>query len=228
MAISDININKKLQAVQPYLIMLVVLPWNIWITGFISFLLYSIQNPTLVAPSIDRTYCALQATSVKKAVPIFCTVLGFLNLCTEIVIVTLTYKHRKLISRSGRSMAIRAAVFTVTVGFCTGLAGVYSMKKRPGFEFDLTLAVLPPITALIFGTQVDLFFALLPVSKERLELWMTSTLSSREADNETLPGDTALPSKMVMSRSIDSESFRSSTSTLEAGILSVPRSRFSV
>ncbi|TFK68542.1 hypothetical protein BDN72DRAFT_674984 [Pluteus cervinus] len=205
-AVVEIKLAQKWRRWRSFAPLLVLIPWTIAVIASIAFAVYSSQHRDLVALSNRRTFCKLHGSTIQLVSPIYSTIGSAIIILVEALVAALMYRHWDIVSRNGSSMFIRAVIFTVTIAVSTGIAAKYSSTATPSIGFDIGLATLPLIAAILFGSQKDLFLAFV--------FWKDSEKlnSTRRNSIGSVDGNTCLTSHMM---NIDSESM-AETSTISS------------
>ncbi|KAF9041582.1 hypothetical protein BJ165DRAFT_297670 [Panaeolus papilionaceus] len=152
----------KLRRFPVTMTVLAVAPWIIWAAVLISVLIFAFSRPEQVVLSPNRTYCIILDTALPRVTAVYVAVLASTILFAEVVIGIMLYRNRAIqdMLRRDMTMSVRILIFTLLGCATFGVALVFSVTRTRGVEFDLIIAVLPPTSAIIFGTQSDLLHAL--------------------------------------------------------------------
>ncbi|TFK41760.1 hypothetical protein BDQ12DRAFT_733211 [Crucibulum laeve] len=139
---------------------LVILPWLIWIAITIAFLVFGIRHADDVRLSFNGTYCLLVNTPISKVTSVFATAASVLIISAEVMIGVLLFKYRAIVDIFSQSvtMAIRIVIFTFLGMTAIVMGLVFTLTEQRGIQYDIVVAMLPPGTAFIFGTQLDLLY----------------------------------------------------------------------
>ncbi|KAF8067923.1 hypothetical protein FPV67DRAFT_1164802 [Lyophyllum atratum] len=173
---------------------LIIVPWTIWVAVFIGVLLFGFHHPELVAVSPNGTFCVLVNTTLPKLTSVWATIASTVLVGEEVVIAVLLYRNRDILSGLGhnKTMAIRVGIFSILGVGAIAVALVYTVTQKRGVQFDLLIAAIPPSTAIIFGSQMDI-----------LRVWL---FWKKHENTETAHGDersgiltTILSSRMTAS-----------------------------
>ncbi|TEB31055.1 hypothetical protein FA13DRAFT_1764259 [Coprinellus micaceus] len=134
-------------------------PWGVWLGVLIGVLIFSVTKQGNVSLSPNATFCVVQSSPVPRLTSVFTIILAVVVLSLELVIATFLIRHRSLkdLLSQSKAVAVRVFLFTgvVLTAAVTGLA--FAMTDRRGGAFDVLMAMTPFCTALIFGSQSDLW-----------------------------------------------------------------------
>lgn len=134
-------------------------PWVCWIGVLTGAIVFILRDPSVVALSENGTYCVLTKSPIPRFTALGTVFFSVLILTLETLIIYYLWRNRSMARVWSQSfgIAVRLLVFTA-VAFTSGIAGmVFASTEERGVEFDIMIAIVPPATAIIFGTQFDLW-----------------------------------------------------------------------
>ncbi|KAF7313336.1 hypothetical protein HMN09_00489100 [Mycena chlorophos] len=159
-------------------ILLLVMPYLVWLGIVISLLVYGGENPKEVRKGPNGTYCDLEADTPSKVSSGLTVILTFVLLIIEGTSVCLPthslspstdrqlpgyitariIKNRRVLNKDNKliRMAVRVMVFSIFGAVGLGIGIAYVLYSIPGASFDVIMSTLPTGLILIFGTQADL------------------------------------------------------------------------
>ncbi|KAJ6516447.1 hypothetical protein C8R45DRAFT_245052 [Mycena sanguinolenta] len=137
---------------------LLIAPFLIWLSMFVGFLIYGVNNPALVRKGPNGTYCDLDTATPSKisgAIVVFGTLL---ILICEGYVATRLFRNRNLLQdRRFAAMVVRVMIFSLLGAFALGIGFTYVLFYKQAPVFDISTALLPVGAVIIFGTHLDLF-----------------------------------------------------------------------
>nr|GAT57278.1 predicted protein [Mycena chlorophos] len=139
-------------------ILLLVMPYLVWLGIVISLLVYGGENPKMVRKGPNGTYCDLEADTPSKVSSGLTVILTFVLLIIEGYITARIIKNRRVLNKDNKliRMAVRVMVFSIFGAVGLGIGIAYVLYSIPGASFDVIMSTLPTGLILIFGTQADL------------------------------------------------------------------------
>ncbi|KAH6901207.1 hypothetical protein BKA70DRAFT_1388432 [Coprinopsis sp. MPI-PUGE-AT-0042] len=134
-------------------------PWILWAAVLTGAIIFILRDRSVVALSDNGTYCIVTRSPLPRLAAISSAVFAVGILVSEVIIASLLYRHRAIkdVFSQSISMAIRIFIFTA-VAVTAAVAGlIFACTDRRGVIFDVMIAIVPSTTAVIFGTQMDLW-----------------------------------------------------------------------
>jgi len=136
---------------------LLIIPYIIWVFLFLGFLLYGVNNPSLVQKGPNGTYCDLNSFTPAKISGMIVVSATMLILLIEGYIGTRLIRSRNILKdRQLIKMALRVMIFSLLGALGLGVGIAYVLFSKQGPVFDILLALLPASGIIIFGSHMDL------------------------------------------------------------------------
>jgi len=136
---------------------LLIIPYIIWVFLFLGFLLYGVNNPSLVHKGPNGTYCDLSSFTPAKISGMIVVSATMLILLIEGYIGTRLFRSRDILKdRQLIKMALRVMIFSLLGALGLGVGVAYVLFSKQGPVFDILLALLPASGIIIFGSHMDL------------------------------------------------------------------------
>ncbi|KAJ7499476.1 hypothetical protein FB451DRAFT_39763 [Mycena latifolia] len=136
---------------------LLIVPFVIWLSLLLGFLLFGVNNPSLVQKGPNGTYCDLNSFTPAKISGLIVVAGTLFILVIEGYIGIRLFRSRKLLKdRQLTTMALRVMIFSLLGALGLGVGVAYVLYSKQGPVFDILLALLPICGVIIFGTHMDL------------------------------------------------------------------------
>ncbi|KAF8641803.1 hypothetical protein AX16_009784 [Volvariella volvacea WC 439] len=147
-----------------FIFSLIFVPWATWAAMFFGVLGTALRDPSAILLEDNAAYCSLKNPTISRVPSIWSLITTTLITVSAVTICIVVYRNRgrKLKMDSALSMTIRVVLFTLLglAAIITSFVFTFSETRRN--EYEAMLAIVTPITALIFGTQSDFLRLLFP------------------------------------------------------------------
>jgi len=158
-------------------VVLFTLPYVPATVFFTTVLVYGIQHPLEVQPADHGMYCNIVPSFPGKASAIYVMLTLAATIGIEFVIATVLYRNWTSYTRSKRhsfAMIIRVVLFTIMGGLTITVNLIYIMHTKHGAVPNIFIAILPVISVIIFGSQLDIFRVWMFWRRQSQEPWPVS------------------------------------------------------
>ncbi|KIK58602.1 hypothetical protein GYMLUDRAFT_98055 [Collybiopsis luxurians FD-317 M1] len=147
-------------------ISLLILPYILWILLTVALLIVGLVKPDTVERKLASDPFCVLTPNIVPLVICSLTLVFALGVLAMLILLSITL-HRtrkepalysKIPSQSQKqlsALAIRMMVFSGCAMIAITLSTIFVFNRAPGIRSDLALAVLPPVGALVFGSQKD-------------------------------------------------------------------------
>ncbi|KIK58603.1 hypothetical protein GYMLUDRAFT_246005 [Collybiopsis luxurians FD-317 M1] len=145
-------------------ISLLALPYILWMFITVTLLIVGLVKPDIVERKLPSDPFCILTPNIVPLVICSLTLGLVLAVLAMLILLSITlYRTRKERVRYARNtnqkqllaLAIRMIIFSVGAIIAVAITAVFVFNRAPGIRSDLALAVLPPVTALVFGSQKD-------------------------------------------------------------------------
>ncbi|KAI3615577.1 hypothetical protein WG66_011899 [Moniliophthora roreri] len=141
--------------------LLIIIPYFIWAVIFVALFIFSAKAPDDVQKADNDYYCNFKTRIPKKTSSAIACILTVVIIVFEVIIGIQLRRSWDGLARvpSAMGMAVRVMIFGVVVILALALSIIYLLPINAGPSVDITLAIIPVMGVIIFGSQRDIINA---------------------------------------------------------------------